>query len=548
MRLIERRIGLLFAVFLVLLLAVGVRAVWLGGVQAADLRDRADAQQVDDLVVPARRGTIVDRNGIELAVSEDAVTVFAHPFLIEDPAATAPELAEILDRPEAQLLELLSNEEESFVDLGRQLDAEVGDRVEALDVNGVETVVEPKRRYPHDALASQLIGAVGTDGYGLAGLEQSFDDSLSGEDGRRRIVKDPLGQPVSIVETERAQAGRDLQLTIDAALQARVEAVLARIGRKSAPVGAHAIVLDPSNGEILALANWPAVDANRWGSAPDEARQNGAVASSFEPGSTFKPFTVSGALEEEVVDPGTSFTLAPTIQVADRTISESHDRGTERLSVADILAQSSNVGTVTIGLELGAERFDDWVRTFGFGEPTGVDVPGEAPGIVPAPPEYSGSSMGNLPIGQGIAVTPMQMVQGYAAIANGGVAQTPHVVAGGGAAPGRRVISAETADQVSAMLEGVLGPGGTAQEAQIAGYEIAGKTGTAEKPDASGGYSSTDFFASFIGYAPAEDPELLVSVMVDAPSQGSYYGGDVAAPAVEEILSFALPYLRIPPQ
>lgn len=548
MRLIDRRIGLLFAVFLLLLLAASGRALWLGGVRGADLSARAAAQQVNDLPVPARRGTITDRSGTELAVSEDAVTVFAHPFLIEDPVRAAAALAPILERSERQLLDILNDDEEGFVYLARQLEGPAGAEVEQLDITGIETVVEPTRRYPQGELASQLVGAVGTDGYGLAGIEESLNGRLAGEGGRRRVVNDARGNPVSIVETERAEAGEDVRLTIDAALQARVEAVVEEVGRASRPLGAHAIVIDPSNGEILAMANWPFADPNEWSAETPEARQNGAVASSFEPGSTFKPFTVAAALEEDLVEPDTQFTLPPTIQVADRTIAEAHDRGTERMSVADILAESSNVGTVTIGLELGPERFDEWVRAFGFGTPTGVVIPGEAPGIVLDPDDYYGSSMGNLPIGQGIAVTPIQMVQGYAAIANGGVMHRPHVIAGGGSPLGRRVVSEGTADEVSTMLEGVLGAGGTAQEAKIRGYEIAGKTGTAEKPDESGGYSSTDFFASFIGYAPADDPELLVSVMVDAPSQGSYYGAAVAAPAFEEILRFALPYMRVAPE
>ncbi len=215
------------------------------------------------------------------------------------------------------------------------------------------------------------------------------------------------------------------------------------------------------------------------------------------------------------------------------------------LTVSEILAQSSNVGSVMIGLELGAEGFDRWVRRFGFGSPTGVNLPGEASGIVPKPAEYSGSSLGNLPIGQGLAVTPMQMAAGYSAIANGGVLHPPHLVAGERRPP-KRILSEVTARQVSTMLEGVLGPGGTAPEASVPGYELAGKTGTAQKADELGGYSETKYFASFIGFAPARNPRLLVAVMVDEP-QGSIYGAEVAAPAFEKIVSFALPYLRIPP-
>jgi cell division protein FtsI/penicillin-binding protein 2 len=240
------------------------------------------------------------------------------------------------------------------------------------------------------------------------------------------------------------------------------------------------------------------------------------------------------------------FSLPPTIRVADREIKEAHDRGGVSLTTAQILAQSSNVGSVMIGLKLGATKFDRYIRRFGFGRPTGVDLPGEQQGILLRPKNYSGSSMGNMPIGQGLAVTPIQMATAYTAVANHGVLRSPYVIQGH-QRPGRRVISAHTADSVSHMLEGVLGPGGTAQEASIDGYKLAGKTGTAEKPDQFGGYSKTKFVASFIGYAPARNPRLLVAVMVDEP-KGEIYGGTVAAPAFQKIAEFALPYLRIPPR
>jgi cell division protein FtsI/penicillin-binding protein 2 len=543
-RLVERRIGLLFALFLMLLTLAALRATWLGTVKSGSLSDRAVSQQIEDIADPARRGTIFDRNGVELAVSEDSVTVFAHPFLIEDPAKVAARLAPLIGRSEDELLRKLADRKSTFVYLRRKMDASLGEKIKNLGIEGIGTVTEPKRVYPQRFLASQVLGLVGTDNVGLSGLEYSQDDSLRGEDGERRLVKDALGEPVSLIETKRATPGHNLALTLDTRIQERTEAVLAEVGQTYTPQGATAVVMDPRSGEILALANWPRVDSNNVQGAPDYARQNRAIQANYEPGSTFKAITVSGALSERLVEPETTLQVPPEIQVADRTVGEAHDGGGGTKTVARILAESSNVGSVMIGLKLGPNRFDKWVRRFGFGKPTGVDLPGEEGGIVLRPEHYSGSSMGNMPIGQGIAVTPMQMATAYTAIANHGVMRRPYIVKGDHPPP-KRVLSRRTADRVSHMLEGVLAAGGTAEEAQVAGYTLAGKTGTAEKA-IKGGYSKTDFIASFIGYAPAKDPQLLVAVMVDTP-RGDIYGGTVAAPAFERVMEFALPYLKIPP-
>ena len=545
MRLVERRIGLLFALFLCLLAAAALRASWIGTVKAGSLGARAVQQQVEDMVVPARRGTILDRHGMELAVSEDAVTVFAHPFLIDDPARVSARLAPLIGVPADDLLKKLSDRKSTFVYLRHKMDASDGHKIQELGIEGIDTVVEPKRSYPQGYLASQVLGTVGDANTGLAGLEYSQEDTLGGHDGRRRVVKDALGQPVSLVETQRAQSGDDIRLTLDAAIQERVEAVLGEVGQTYHPAGATAVVMDPRSGAILALANWPRVDANDPGGAPDYARQDRAIQFNYEPGSTFKAFTVAGALQEKLITPDTLLQVPSELQVADRTIGEAHEEGNGPLTVAQILARSSNVGSAMIGLKLGPTRFDRWVRSFGFSKPTGVDLPGEQRGIVLDPKHYSGSSLGNMSIGQGLSVTPLQMAAGYTAIADGGIRHEPYIVAGDRQA-GQRVVSSKTADEVSKMLEGVLAAGGTATEASVPGYTLAGKTGTAEKPE-NGTYSKTDFVASFIGYAPARKPRLLVSVMVDEP-RGDIYGGTVAAPAFERIMEFALPYLKIPPE
>jgi cell division protein FtsI (penicillin-binding protein 3) len=545
MKLVERRIGLLFALFLLLLGAATARAAWLGTVKSDALGDRAVQQQTQELEVHAPRGTIMDRRGVDLAVSEDAVTVVAYPFLIDDPAAVAADLAPLIGRTDEELLKKLSDRDKNFVFLRRRMDASLGHRIEELGIEGIDTEIEPKRSYPQGHLAAQVLGMVGDEYTGMSGLEYHYDEQLAGENGHRRLVKDALGDPVSLIETDRAEPGEDLRLTLDSAIQERVEAVLSEVGQTYQPAGATALVMDPRTGAILALANWPRVDANNVAGSPAYATQNRAIQFNYEPGSTFKAFTVAGALEDNLIEPHTPFQVPPTITVADRVIGEAHDDGGGTLTTADILARSSNVGTVMIGLKLGNERFDHWVRKFGFSKPTGVDLPGENQGIVLDVEDYSGSSIGNMPIGQGISVTPIQMASAFTAIANGGIKRRPYIVAGN-RAPGKRVLSKQTAEQVSQMLEGVLAAGGTAAEASVEGYTLAGKTGTAEKAE-NGTYSKTDFVASFIGYAPARNPQLLVSVMVDEP-RGDIYGGTVAAPAFERIMEFALPYLKIPPQ
>jgi cell division protein FtsI/penicillin-binding protein 2 len=549
---ISRRIGFLFAAFLLLLAVAGARATWLATVRAGKLKSAAHTQQVADLTLPAKRGTIVDRRGTELAVSEPASDISATPYLVKDPVAAARKLAPILDKTEDQLVRLLATRDSGFVYLARQLPADRAQQVSDLELPGVDETPTTRRTYPRDWLAAQVLGTVGTDGKGLSGLEYGFERVLHGADGERRIVRDALGQPIDIQDVKPTRSGARLQLTLDSALQDKAEAVLGQVGATFKPKRATAIVMDPRSGELLAVANWPRVDANDVSGAPDWARNDMAAAFTYEPGSTFKAFTVAGALEDKVVTPDTSFGLAPTIQVADRVIGESHARGAVSLTTAQILAFSSNVGAITIGMRDGADRFSGWVNKFGFGRPTGSDLPGEERGIVLPRAKYSGSSMGNLPIGQGTSVTPLQMAAGYSAIANGGRIPVPHIVRRVDDRPARvpaprRVISPKTSLQLRTMLEGVFAPGGTASEVSIPGYKLAGKTGTANKVDpATGEYSSSRYVASFVGFAPALRPKLLTMVVVDEP-QGAIYGGEVAAPAFGQIMSFALQYLKIPP-
>jgi cell division protein FtsI (penicillin-binding protein 3) len=548
MRTIDRRIGLLFAGFLLCFLMIVGRAFWLQGVQGAQLASEASYQQTEVVTVPGLRGTMLDRHGQALAASEDAATIFATPYQVKKPTQVADKLATILGEDPAKVLESLT-EESGFSYVAKKVDVPTAARIERLELPGIGEIPDSRRTYPQGDLAGQVIGAVGSENEGLTGLEAGEESVLAGSDGERRIVKDALGEPIRLETVSEASDGGDIQLTLDPAIESKTEQVLAEVGETYAPKGATAVVVDPRSSQILAMANWPPVDPADLSEASSEDLLNRATGFTYEPGSTFKAFTVSAALEEKQVTPETTFTLEPSIQVADRVIEDAEARPTVTLSVAEILSHSSNVGAVTIGLGLGSEKFSRWINRFGFGRQTGVQFPAEEQGLVPALDEYSGSTMGNLPMGQGLSVTPMQMVAGYTAIANGGVLKRPQLIEKIDGEKvdepkGRRVIDEEVASEVRTMLKGVLAPGGTASEVSVPGYTLAGKTGTAEVAE-NGTYSKTKYVASFIGFAPAQDPRLLVAVIVDQP-QGDIYGGSVAAPAFGRIAGFALPYLGVP--
>jgi len=549
---VQRRIGGLFGLFFLLLVIAGGRTLYLAALKGGSLRKAAATQQLTAEVVPAQRGAITDRNGIDLAVSEPAQDISATPYLIKEPLAAAQKLAPLLGVPQAQLLRKLS-ERSGFVYLKRALPAKQAHAVMALKLAGVAGAPVMRRVYPRGDLAAQVLGVVGTEGNGLSGLEYSRNALLHGQAGERHVVSDALGQPVSIAETHPEISGTSVSLTLDANIQQRTEDVLGAVGKVFSPKDATAIVMDPRSGAILAMANWPQVNANDPSASSPEDLANRAVSFDYEPGSTFKAVTVAGALQQGLVKPTSSFYIPDQIQVADRTIHDDTEHGDETLTTAQILAQSSNVGAIKIGALEGAKDFSSWVTKFGFGKRSGIELPGEEIGQVLPVSHYSGSSMGNLPIGQGQLVTPLQMASAYSAIANGGVLRPPHIISSVGgesqATPqGHRVISSQTAASLREMLEGVLAPGGTASEVSIPGYRLAGKTGTASKVDeATGEYSKSRYVASFMGFAPASNPKLLCAVIVDEPQSGSIFGGTVAAPAFGQIMSFALPYLRIPP-
>ncbi len=550
MRLIERRIGLLFAGFLLCFLVIAGRALWLQGVQGSSLASQAISQQTETVTVPGLRGSLLDRRGNELAASEDAATIYATPYQVKNAPRTAEKLAKALELDPADVLADLT-EESGFSYIAKKVPLEKAARVARLDLAGIGALPDSRRTYPQGRMAGQVIGSIGSENEGLNGLELGEEDLLAGIDGERRAVTDALGDPIRLETIKAAEDGEDIRLTLDPLIQKTTEQALATIGETYSPNGATAIVVDPRSSQILAMANWPPVDPDDLSEASNEDLINRATGFTYEPGSTFKAITVAAALQEKAVTPATTFTLPPTIEVADRTIEESHERGTVTLNVGEILAQSSNVGAVTIGGQVGAERFSKWIDRFGFGRPTKVRFPAEERGIVPALDDYSGSTMGNLPLGQGLAVTPMQMIAAYTAIANGGMLKPPQLIKQIGeeelrAPRGKRVISPEVAAEVRRMLEGVLAAGGTASEVSVPGYTLAGKTGTAEVAE-NGTYSETKYIASFIGFAPARDPHLLAAVIVDQP-QGEIYGGSVAAPAFGQIAAMALPYLGVAPE
>ncbi|HZO62014.1 MAG TPA: penicillin-binding protein 2, partial [Gaiellaceae bacterium] len=399
--------------------------------------------------------------------------------------------------------------------------------------------------------ASQVLGYAGVDNTGIAGLEFGLEKTLAGKPGKDTVVRDPFGRTIDVISSSPEEPGRDVFLTLDHTLQAKVESVLrATLARWHATDGT-AIVLDPKTGGILAMASAPGFDANDFAKVPASLQRNRAVTDTYEPGSTFKVVTYAAALADRIVNPNTTFSLQPSIKVADRTIDEAEPRPAETMSVAEMLARSSNVGTITLAELLGQKRLASWIGRFGFGKKTGIDFPGESPGIALPVDKWSGSTIGNVPIGQGIAVTPIQMAAAYGALANRGVWVEPHLVDHvRGRKPvhirHRRVVSAAVAHELIGMLQGVVSAEGTGGEAAVPGYLVAGKTGTAAKPDAHGGYSDTNYVASFVGIVPASAPRAVILVSIDEP-HGQIFGGLVAAPAFRDIARFALQYLDVPP-
>lgn len=545
----NRRLGTSVAVVVLCFLMLGSRAFYLQIVEAAELRAAADQQHVREDTLPAGRGVIYDREGAELAVSKRMATVVANPYLVDDAAEAATKLAPILGVPEAQVLAGLSKKTKYSV-LARIVEPGVAEAVLSQRLSGIEIRPADKRVYPKGALAPQLLGYVGTDPNGLAGLELEYDAVLLGRPGERQYIGDRTGRSLEILSDTESTDGHSIVLTIDEDIQWQAEQVLGDVVKEFGAKKATAIVLDPRTGEVLAMANAPLFDANDFGSADAFLQKNIAVTDQYEPGSTFKVVTVAAALERGLVTPDTHLSLEPTIKVADRVVRESHWQdlpAVRDLSVTEILAQSSNVGTIRLGMKVGKLPLVEMIRRFGFTQKTGIDFPGEASGSMLPPEKWSGSTIANVPIGQGISASPLQMAAAYATIANDGVYMQPYLVQNEHVqTPSHRVISAQVAAQLRAMLKETVADG-TGGAARVQGYVVAGKTGTAEKPkEKSRGYDSGRIVASFVGMVPADAPRLVILVTVDEPS-AQHYGAVVAAPAFARIADFALKHLEIPP-
>lgn len=537
---------------MLVLAAVGLRAAYLGTVKADDLSARATDSNRETTSLIAQRGSIVSADGRVLATDNLSVDITASPDIIDDPAGTAQTLARTLKLDPEEIEPKLEGDGQYAV-IAKGVPVAKADAAKRLSLTGIYFTDAYERFLPGGPLAAQLIGFTSGENEGRTGLEASLDEPLTGTPGRRVRVRDAFGRTLRVPADRDPVPGKDVTLTLNSAIQDRVERILLDTRETYGARSAMAIVMDPRTGAVLADATVPRYDPNQRRTINWDLTRNRPVTDQFEPGSTFKIVTMTGALADGTVTPEREFQLPAIYRLYDREIKDSHRDYDTSMSVAQILEQSSNVGTVKIAETLGKERLIAWMKRFGFGSPTGIDYPGESPGYLRPSDEWYGFSIGNIPIGQGVSVTLAQLARAYAAIANGGKLVTPHLVAKVGdeavtPTPPRAIIPPATAAEVDQMLRKVVSADGTGIAASVKGYEVAGKTGTAEKFDeAAGTYSDSKYTASFVGYLPADDPQLVIAVVVDEPTAGSIYGGDVAAPAFEKIAEFATNALRIEP-
>jgi cell division protein FtsI/penicillin-binding protein 2 len=545
----NRRIRLLLLVVALAFAALFGRAVWLQGIRASALERLGASQNTVTYAIPASRGAILDRQGVPLAMGVKATTVYADPLRLRSPYETAAAAGRVLGLDADTLTRAIGDRTKRFVYVERQADPGKAALLEAKHLPGLGFYDEERREYPQDTIASHVVGYAGVDNHGLAGLERRYDRVLSGRAGSQTVVRDPTGRAVDTIKDVPPREGRNLHLGLDRIVQENLQEVLASTQSRWRARSVTGIVLDARNGRVLGMASAPAFDANSFSATSPDTSRNRSVTDTYEPGSTFKIVAVSAALSEHLVTPEQTFFLGPSIQVADRTIHDDDRTESKTMSVSDIVAYSSNVGAITLAQLVGEKSFARWIKRFGFGRRTGIDFPGETPGIVVPQKEWSGSSIGNLPIGQGIGVTPVQMAAAYGAVANGGVWTQPHLVTRVDGRPDfrpkkRRVLTPAVAGEMLDMLRRVVQLG-SGVKAAVPGYQVAGKTGTAAKPDGKT-YSKSKYIASFVGIVPASKPRVVILVSVDEP-HGDIYGGTVAAPAFAQIARFDMQYLNVPP-
>nr|WP_204331986.1 penicillin-binding protein 2 [Geodermatophilus sabuli] len=522
------------------------KLVLLQGVDGGAYATAAAQDRLRSYPIAALRGQVVDRDGNPLAYTVAASRVVADPTVVADPARTALALTTLLDVPVSELTERLS-QDGRYVVLAGQVPPETVDAIDELGLGGISFEDDPVRLYPSGVVGGQVVGFVGREGAGLAGIEQTFDEELAGTPGQRRVEVGSGGNPIpsGIDESTPAVDGDTVALTLDGDLQFVMEQRLAEACQDGATTRASAVVLDVHTGEVAAMGSCPGYDPGDHGSTDPELLGNPVVSDVFEPGSVMKAVTLAAALEEGVAAPDTVLSVNGHIEAGDVVVTDAHDHAPVDWTVTGILAKSSNVGTIMLAREVGDQKLEEYLRAFGVGSETGIELPGESAGILEDSADWTASRAANVPIGQGVSVTTLQMASVYQAIANDGVRIEPRLVdsVGGDARPdpaSTRVVSEATAEEMAYMLEAVVGPGGTAPLAQIDGFRVAGKTGTAQRanPDCSC-YAGGGYVTTFVGFAPADDPQYVVAVDLERPTS-SAEGGQVAAPVFADIMRRAL--------
>jgi len=534
----------LAAFMLVFAVLVG-RSVYLQAMKTGFLQEKGEARYSRVMEVPATRGRILDRNGEALAVSTPVKSIWVIPDDVKASREQKKRLAALLGLERRELNRKLAETSRDFVYLKRQISPDTAAKVEALGIPGVYQQREYRRYYPGGEVTAHLVGFTGVDDAGQEGIELAFQSSLAGQPGSRRVIKDRLGRIVEDVESIRAaQDGRDLTLSIDSKIQSLAYSALRNaVALHGAKAGAI-VALDVRTGEVLALANVPSYNPNNRSHLSGAQLRNRALTDSFEPGSTLKPFTIAVALEHHRISPSTRMQTAPgKLTIGSYTIHDAHPEST--LSVAQVIQKSSNVGAAKIALELPRQQMWNMFERVGFGAPPQLRFPGEASGKVRPWQTWRPIEQATMAYGHGISVSLLQLAHAYTVFARDGVLVPLTLVRTGAPAHGVRVISRRTAREVRDMLELAVQPGGTGPRARIVGWRVAGKTGTAHKQE-NGGYAAHKYIASFVGFAPASNPRMLIAVMIDEPAGSEYYGGLVAAPVFAQVMQGALRMLNVP--